>query len=40
ALARDRLAAFKVPRSVSFVPTLPRTATGKLRRHLVRQGAW
>ncbi|MFE7841839.1 benzoate-CoA ligase family protein [Streptomyces sp. NPDC057474] len=39
-LARDRLAAFKVPRSVSFVPTLPRTATGKLRRHLVRQGAW
>ncbi|GAB2970021.1 hypothetical protein GCM10023080_036720 [Streptomyces pseudoechinosporeus] len=40
ALARDRLAAFKVPRSVSFVPTLPRTPTGKLRRHLVRQGAW
>ncbi|MBE4733827.1 benzoate-CoA ligase family protein [Streptomyces caniscabiei] len=39
-MARDRLAAFKVPRSVSFVPTLPRTATGKLRRHLVRQGAW
>jgi fatty-acyl-CoA synthase/benzoate-CoA ligase/fatty acid CoA ligase FadD22 len=40
ALARDRLAAFKVPRSVSFVPSLPRTPTGKLRRHLVRQGAW
>ncbi|WP_200301484.1 benzoate-CoA ligase family protein [Streptomyces adelaidensis] len=39
-MARDTLAAFKVPRSVSFVPTLPRTATGKLRRHLVRQGAW
>jgi fatty-acyl-CoA synthase/benzoate-CoA ligase/fatty acid CoA ligase FadD22 len=39
-MARDKLAAFKVPRSVSFVPTLPRTATGKLRRHLVRQGAW
>ncbi|WP_328505386.1 benzoate-CoA ligase family protein [Streptomyces sp. NBC_00391] len=39
-MARGRLAAFKVPRSVSFVPTLPRTATGKLRRHLVRQGAW
>ncbi|MFF6782956.1 benzoate-CoA ligase family protein [Streptomyces sp. NPDC012510] len=39
-MARDNLAAFKVPRSVSFVPTLPRTATGKLRRHLVRQGAW
>jgi fatty-acyl-CoA synthase/benzoate-CoA ligase/fatty acid CoA ligase FadD22 len=39
-LARDRLAAFKVPRSVSFVPSLPRTPTGKLRRHLVRHGAW
>jgi fatty-acyl-CoA synthase/benzoate-CoA ligase/fatty acid CoA ligase FadD22 len=39
-LARERLAAFKVPRSVSFVPSLPRTPTGKLRRHLVRRGAW
>ncbi|MGW2641395.1 AMP-binding protein [Streptomyces sp. NPDC001348] len=39
-LARERLAAFKVPRSVSFVPSLPRTSTGKLRRHLVRRGAW
>lgn len=39
-LVRDHLAAFKVPRSISFVPTLPRTSTGKLRRHLVRQGAW
>jgi fatty-acyl-CoA synthase/benzoate-CoA ligase/fatty acid CoA ligase FadD22 len=39
-LAREHLAAFKVPRSVGFVPSLPRTTTGKLRRHLVRQGAW
>ncbi|MGW0824553.1 AMP-binding protein [Streptomyces sp. NPDC002845] len=39
-LARDSLAPFKVPRSVSFVSSLPRTPTGKLRRHLVRQGAW
>lgn len=39
-LAREHLAAFKVPRSVSLVPSLPRTPTGKLRRHLVRQGAW
>ncbi|MFF3845118.1 benzoate-CoA ligase family protein [Streptomyces sp. NPDC002328] len=39
-LTRERLAAFKVPRSVSFVPSLPRTPTGKLRRHLVRKGAW
>ena len=39
-LARESLAAFKVPRSVSLVPSLPRTPTGKLRRHLVRKGAW
>jgi fatty-acyl-CoA synthase/benzoate-CoA ligase/fatty acid CoA ligase FadD22 len=39
-LAREELAAFKVPRSVSVVPSLPRTPTGKLRRHLVRRGAW
>jgi fatty-acyl-CoA synthase/benzoate-CoA ligase/fatty acid CoA ligase FadD22 len=39
-LAREELAAFKVPRSVSLVPSLPRTPTGKLRRHLVRRGAW
>ncbi len=39
-LAREHLAAFKVPRSVSLVPSLPRTPTGKLRRHLVRGGAW
>ncbi|MCG7208599.1 AMP-binding protein [Streptomyces arenae] len=40
ALARQRLAAFKVPRSVSLLPSLPRTSSGKLRRHLVRRGAW
>ncbi|MFD4503325.1 AMP-binding protein [Streptomyces sp. NPDC058457] len=40
ALAREHLAAFKVPRSVSLLPSLPRTPTGKLRRHLVRRGAW
>jgi acyl-coenzyme A synthetase/AMP-(fatty) acid ligase len=39
-LARARLAAFKVPRSVSLVDTLPRTATGKLRRFIVRRGCW
>lgn len=40
AMTRGRLAAFKVPRTVRAVPALPRTATGKLRRHQVRQGAW
>jgi fatty-acyl-CoA synthase/benzoate-CoA ligase/fatty acid CoA ligase FadD22 len=39
-LAREHLAAFKAPRTVHVVPSLPRTPTGKLRRHLVRQGAW
>jgi fatty-acyl-CoA synthase/benzoate-CoA ligase/fatty acid CoA ligase FadD22 len=40
ALARTRLAPFKVPRTVTVVGSLPRTSTGKLRRHLVRQGSW
>jgi acyl-coenzyme A synthetase/AMP-(fatty) acid ligase len=40
ALARGRLAPFKVPRTVRVVPFLPRTPTGKLRRHVVRGGAW
>lgn len=39
-LARGRLASFKVPRTVRAVSHLPRTATGKLRRHIVRTGAW
>lgn len=37
---RSRLPAFKVPRTVRLVPQLPRTATGKLRRHVVRTGSW
>ncbi|HEX3539146.1 MAG TPA: AMP-binding protein [Acidimicrobiales bacterium] len=37
-LARAHLAAFKVPRSVTPVTSLPRTPTGKLRRHILRQG--
>jgi fatty acid CoA ligase FadD22 len=39
-LARRRLAAFKVPRTARVVPALPRTPTGKLRRHILRTGAW
>ncbi len=35
-LARTHLAAYKVPRSVTFVDALPRTPTGKLRRHVLR----
>ena len=40
ALARGRLSAFKVPRSVTFVPELPRTVTGKVRRFVARTGSW
>lgn len=40
AWARSQLPAFKVPRSVQVVPGLPRTPTGKLRRHVVRTGSW
>jgi fatty acid CoA ligase FadD22 len=36
-LVRGRLAPYKVPRSVQFVPALPRTPTGKLRRFVLRQ---
>jgi fatty-acyl-CoA synthase/fatty acid CoA ligase FadD22 len=36
-LARGRLAAFKVPRSVHLVSDLPRTSSGKLRRYSLRQ---
>ncbi|GFJ94058.1 hypothetical protein Prum_077000 [Phytohabitans rumicis] len=40
ALAKRRLAAFKVPRSVQTVPALPRTPSGKLRRYEIRNGTW
>jgi fatty-acyl-CoA synthase len=36
---RARIAAFKVPRSVVVVDTLPRTASGKVQKHLLHKGA-
>ncbi|MEU2201582.1 long-chain fatty acid--CoA ligase [Isoptericola sp. NPDC019482] len=33
----DRLARYKIPRHVVVRPELPRTATGKLRKHVLRQ---
>ena len=37
AFARERLAAYKVPKQIWFLPALPRTANGKLiRKALVR----
>jgi acyl-CoA synthetase (AMP-forming)/AMP-acid ligase II len=36
---RDRLAHFKAPHGVSFVDELPKTATGKIQKFVLRQGA-
>jgi acyl-coenzyme A synthetase/AMP-(fatty) acid ligase len=38
--ARDRLAHYKCPASVGFVAQLPRTPTGKLRKHVLRREYW
>ncbi len=37
--ARDRLAHFKAPKGVSFVDELPKTATGKIQKFVLRKGA-
>ncbi|MFD1541072.1 AMP-binding protein [Nonomuraea guangzhouensis] len=37
---RDSLAGYKVPRSIDFVPELPRTPTGKLYKRLLRDPYW
>ena len=39
AFARDRMARFKAPREVSFVGELPKTATGKIQKYVLRSGA-
>jgi len=39
AFARDRLAHFKAPHGVSFVTELPKTATGKIQKYVLRKGA-
>src|SRR5690349_3258794 len=36
--ARDRLAHFKAPHGVTFVPELPKTATGKVQKYVLRGG--
>ena len=38
--ARDRLPAFKAPRSVDFQAELPRMPSGKIQRRLVRETYW
>jgi fatty-acyl-CoA synthase len=39
AFAREHLAHFKAPRGVSFVSELPKTATGKIQKYVLRKGA-
>ncbi len=39
AFARDHLAHFKAPRGVTFVDQLPKTATGKIQKFVLRSGA-
>ena len=37
--ARDNMAHFKAPRGVTFVSDLPKTATGKIQKYVLRKGA-
>jgi fatty-acyl-CoA synthase len=39
AFARDRLAHFKAPHTVTFVTELPKTATGKIQKYVLRSNA-
>jgi fatty-acyl-CoA synthase len=39
AFTRERLAHFKAPHGVSFVTELPKTATGKIQKYVLRDGA-
>jgi long-chain acyl-CoA synthetase len=40
AFARQRLAGFKIPRSIDFVEELPRSPAGKIQRGKVRATYW
>ncbi len=40
AWTRERIAAYKAPRSVDFVPAIPRNATGKILRRELRKPYW
>jgi len=37
---RDNLAHYKCPKSISFIDALPRTATGKIQKNLLRDTYW
>jgi benzoate-CoA ligase family protein len=38
AFAKEKLPSFKVPRWIEFIPELPKTATGKIQRFVLRKG--
>jgi acyl-CoA synthetase (AMP-forming)/AMP-acid ligase II len=38
--ARERIASYKVPRSIDFIDTLPRTPTGKILKRELRKPFW
>lgn len=40
AFARSKIAGFKIPKSVDFVQILPRNATGKVLRRLIKEPYW
>ena len=40
AFTRERLAGFKCPKSVEIVENLPRTASGKVQKNVVRESYW
>jgi fatty-acyl-CoA synthase/long-chain acyl-CoA synthetase len=40
AWAREHLASYKIPRSVSFLPELPRTGSGKILKRVLREPFW
>ena len=40
AYAREHLASYKIPRSVSFLPELPRTGSGKILKRVLREPYW
>lgn len=37
---RERLSRYKVPRKIHFISRMPLTASGKIRRHALRDGDW
>ena len=40
AWARERIAAFKVPKSIDLIPELPRNPSGKILRRALREPYW